>query len=297
MFNFFSKKHLSALLALLSLTGASSLTAQDYYYPQMQDDCCYSYQDCCLASCNRFYIGGFGGALYSDSTRMVQLGTAFFTEAAGGPMAIDASGNSGRNSAGFGGVQIGYEWKEKPFSLGCMGCSDWNISPAAEFEAYWYKHSKHGDLINPTTRLPEHDFVDTFPMNVGVYLLNGVFALNSCHLGQFSPYVGGGVGVANIFIRHADSLQVSPPEVGVNHFNSDRSDSSWAFAAQAKAGLRYNICDRVHLFGEYRFLYVDTSRYIFGGTITPTHAPTSPWNVEIKNICYNGFAFGLQFDL
>lgn len=280
MIKFLNKNHLSTLLAFLSLSiMSSSLVAEE---------CCYP------SKCNRFYIGAFGGGLYSNSTRIIQTGTAFFTEAEGGPLAVDARGNSNKNSSGFGGAQIGYEWSECPIYI---GCSDWNLTPAAEVEAYWYRHTKKGDLINPTNRLPEHDFVDSFSMNMGVYLLNGIFTLNNCCCEKFSPYVGGGIGVAKIFIRNAESIQISPPEFGINHFNSKPNDSDWAFAAQLKTGLRYNVCERVHLFGEYRFLYLDSSRYIFGSTVYPSHAPTSTWNVEVKNICYNAFVLGLQFDL
>lgn len=287
MFNLFSKKHLSAVLALLSLNA--SLVAEEFCYSQEIAN-----EYCCPTRCNRLYIGGFGGGLYSNSSRVVQTGTAFFTEAEGGPLAVNAHGHAKKKSTGFGGVQIGYEWTQCPLYVGCSG---WTITPAAEIEAYFYKHTRKGDLINVTDRLPEHDFVDSFPMRVGVYLVNGVLTLNHCSLGRFSPYIGGGVGAARIHVRKADSLQVSPPEAGVNHFNSDRSNSTWAFAAQAKAGLKYNICERFHLFMEYRFSFIDTSNFIFGSTNSPGHAPTSTWNVEVKDMCYNAFAIGLQYDL
>lgn len=280
MFKLFGKKPLSLLLALLSLNSFNtSLIA---------DECCY------LSPCNRFYVGGFGGGLYSNKPKMRQTGTAFFSEAEGGPLAVDARGRSKRNRTGFGGAQIGYEWRQCPFQL---GCSDWNLTPAAEIEAFFYHQKNKGDLINPTTRLPEHDFVDSFPMNVGVYLVNGVISLNNCCFQNLSPYVGGGLGAANIHVRKAKSLQVAPPEFGVNHFNAKRSDHDWTFAAQAKAGIRFNFCERIHFFGEYRFIYVQSSRFNFGSTVYPAHAPTSTWIVDINDMCYNAFVFGVQFDL
>lgn len=294
MFNFFRKNYFIVLSALLLLSNMSSLMADfgDDYYSTCCDPCNVT---CCDVSCNRLYIGGFGGGLYSDNhTRIIQRGTAFFPEAVGGPLAVDARGNTRHNSVGFGGVQVGYEWLECPLYI---GCTDWSISPTAEFEALWYSHKKRGDLINPTARLPEHDFHNSFPMNVGVYLFNGIFSLHNCCLGSFSPYVGGGIGAACISIRKARSTQISPAEPGINHFNSDRGDTSFTFAAQVKAGLRYNFCDRFHIFGEYRFLYLDSSRYILGSTNYPTHAPTSPWNIDVKDMTYNAFVFGLQFDL
>lgn len=278
MFGLFSKSRLIALLALLSMNTLNSSL--------MAGDCC----DPC--DNKRIYVGAFGGGLYSNSSKMYQLGTAFFFEDHGGPLAVNAKGHSKKTSSGFGGVQIGYEW------LNC-GCSGWSITPAVEIEAFWYNNTKKGHLDNPSNRLPEHDFLDTFRLNTGVYLANAVFSLNSHCLCGFSPYIGGGVGAARISIKNAKSIQLNFPEEGVNHFNSKRNDSSWAFAAQAKAGLRYTFCRSFHIFGEYRYLFIDSSNYIFGSTVYPEldHAVTSPWNVNIRNIQYNAFVFGIQFDL
>jgi len=287
MFNLFSKISLSALLTVVSLSVVNSMAAGECY-----DFCETSSCDLCEPS-NRMYIGGFGGGIYSNSSKMTQQGTAFFTEDEGGPLAVIAEGHTKSTSAGFGGAQIGYEWSRP------IGCSGWTLAPALELEAYWYSHTKKGHLINSTDidRLPEHDFLDTFKLNTGVYLANLVFSVNNPCFSGLTPYVGVGVGVTRISIKNADSLQVAPVEAGVNHFNSKRHDSTWAFAAQAKAGLRINICQSIHLFGEYRYLFVDSSNYIFGSTVYPTHAPTSPWNVKINNIQSNAFAVGIQFDI
>lgn len=276
----FRKNHILTLLGLLSLSTVNSSV--------MAGECCD------VPACNRTYIGGFGGGIYSNSTHMYQMGTAFFTEANGGPLAVYAHGHTKSTSSGFGGLQIGYEWSQCPYNI---GCSNWSIAPAAELEAYWYSHTKKGHLINPTTRLPEHDFLDSFHMNLGVYTANAVFSLNNSCYRSLTPYVGGGIGATRISISKADSLQTSPVEAGINHFNSRRKDSSWAFAGQVKVGLRYNFCQRFHIFGEYRYLYVDTSDYIFGSTVYTNHAPTSPWNVQIQNIQYNAFVVGIQYDL
>lgn len=279
MLGLFKIKRLSTLLALLSLTiMSSSLSAGNCY-----DSC----------NCNRFYIGGFGGGLYSNSTQVIQTGTAFFTEAEGGPLAVDARGSTSKTSTGFGGVQLGYEWSRCPIRTGCSG---WTLTPAAEIEAFFYSHTKDGALANPTTRLEEHNFIDTLPMDMQVYLVNAVFSLNNSCCGKLVPYFGGGIGPTNICIRNATSIQTDPAEA-VNHFNSNTNSSSWAFAAQVKLGLRYNIWERLHVFGEYRYLYVSSSNYIFGSTVDVAHAPTSTWNVQVRNICYNAFVFGLQYDL
>lgn len=280
MFNVFSKSRLSALCALLSLSALSS--------PLMAWECCES------SECNRIYVGVFGGGIDSNSTKVSQMGTAFFPEATGGPLAVYARGHTKKTSTGFGGAQIGYEWSQAPLNVAGSG---WTIAPAVEVEAFWHSHTKKGHLINPTDRLPEHDFADSFHMDAGVYLANALFSLNNSCFGAFSPYIGGGIGATRLSIRHATSTQTSPEELGINHFNSKRSDASWAFAAQAKAGLRYQVCQSFHIFGEYRYLFVDSSDYIFGSTVDPTHVPTSPWNVKVENIHYNAFVVGLQYDL
>lgn len=280
MYNLISKSMLSALLALVSVGAMNpSLMAQE---------------SCESSECNRIYIGAFGGELYSNSTKISQMGTAFFPEATGGPLAVLAKGDTKKNSSGFGGAQIGYEWTQCPRYI---GCSNWSLAPAAELEVYFYNHNKKGHLINDTNRLPEHDFKNSFHLNMSTCLVNAIFSLNNPCLRGFSPYIGGGIGATHICVRDAKSIQVSPKEAGINHFNSERNDSTWAFAAQAKAGIRYEICKSFHIFGEYRYLFVDSSNYIFGSTDYSTHAPTSPWNVKIKNIHYNAFAVGIQYDL
>lgn len=278
MSRLFSKGRLAALFVLVSLsTISSSLMA---------------WGSCDPCSNNRLYIGAFGGGIYSNTNKVSQFGTAFFSEVTSiGPLSIIAEGHLKKTSTGFGGVQIGYEWS-KPT------CSGWSLAPAGELEVFFFKNKKKGHLINQTViGLPEHDFLDTFHMNSSVILANAVLSLKSKCLFGFSPYVGGGIGASRISLHKADSLQVEPVEAGVNHFNSRRDDSTWAFAAQLKAGLRYSFCNLFHIFAEYRFLYVDASNYIFGATNYTTHVPTSAWNVKVRNVNYNAFAIGLQIDL
>lgn len=279
MLNLFSKGRLAALLVPLFLgTMNTSLAAWD---------CCEE------PSCNRLYIGAFGGALFSDSSEMSQMGTAFFPEASGGPLAVYGKGDSKKVTIGYGGVQVGYEWS-KGFEIGCSG---WSIAPAGELEAFFYNHKRKGELINPTDRLPEHDFLVSFNLNSSTLLANAVFSLKSCCLGDFTPYLGAGIGATHLSLKNANSEQIDPPEADINHFNSKRSDSTWAFAAQIKAGLSYTFCEKFHVFAEYRYLFIDSNNYILGSTVYPNHVPTSPWNVKVSNTHYNAFAVGLQYDL
>lgn len=281
---------LSALV--VALTMSTSLMAWDNYGVNACNPC-----DPCPCSGNRLYIGGFGGGIYSNSNKAIQMGTAYFPwndEGGDGPLTVDARGHLKSTSSGFGGVQVGYEWAGCPYTL-----ADWNLTAAAEFETLWYSHKKHGVLFNETDtdRLPEHDFLDSFHLSNTVILGNAIFAIKDVCYSGITPYFGGGIGAAHISLSKADSLQIRPIEAGVNHFNTKRNDTSWAFAAQAKAGIRYNICNSLHIFGEYRYLFIDTSNYILGSTLYPDHVHTSQWDVQLKNINYNAFAFGVQYDL
>lgn len=280
MFSSLQKGCLSALLTILSLsTLNSSLTASE----------------CCeVASCNRLYLGAFGGGLYSDTTSAYQMGTIFFVEAQGGPLAIVAKGKTNKTTSGFGGVQLGYELAQCPLNIGCSG---WSLAPAFEVEAYWYSRTTKGLLLKTTPGVGELAFDDSFHTKAGVYLANFSLSLNNSFFGSLSPYVSGGIGATRLSIENAKSFQQIPVEAGINHFNTKPSDSSWAFAAQVKTGLSYKICESFHIFAEYRYLFVDSSNYLFGSTYYEDHAATSPWNVQLKNTHYNAFAIGIQYDL
>jgi hypothetical protein len=151
--NMFHLGRLALLFALVFLGAMNfSLTA---------DECCGQ------VSCNRLYIGAFGGGIYSNSSKVDQYGTAFFSEITSiGPLSVIAKGHLNETSSVFSGVQIGYEWSE-PL------CSGWSIAPAGELEAFFFSQKKHGHFINQTVNgLPEHDFLDSFHMNSNVILAN-----------------------------------------------------------------------------------------------------------------------------
>ncbi len=79
---------LRVLFALVSLsTMNSSLTA---------------WEGCEQPSCNRLYIGAFGGGIYSNSNEATQYGTAFFSELTSiGPLSVIAEGHLNKTSIRF----------------------------------------------------------------------------------------------------------------------------------------------------------------------------------------------------
>lgn len=238
------------------------------------------------------YISAFGGRGTFFTNSISQTGTAFLSEFSGGPLAVDATGGSAHDYADMLGMNIGYRFSDLfPES------SAWNLTPALELEGY-YLHGtlSENTLVNDTTRLDAHEFDVTYPMNTGVYLINGVLNLNHGE-SKFHPYFGLGIGPAFVSINNAMSTQVDPDESGVNHYNSNPDSSSWTFATQAKLGLSYEMSERVNIFAEYRFLYLAASDYTFGSTQYSGHVETTSWNVNIDGMYYNMFVAGVQFNI
>lgn len=180
------------------------------------------------------YVGIFGGGGTANKTSIRQRGTAFFPAALGGPLFVNATGHGSIND-GIGGMIFGYECPQWMINTGLIG----NALPGIELEGYYLGGTLNGELINPTPRLPEHDFKDSFQMNNGVILVNAILSFNTFPMSRINPYIGAGVGTSIVSISNANSAQLSPPEPGINHFNSGRNASNWRFAAQGKAGLRF----------------------------------------------------------
>jgi opacity protein-like surface antigen len=222
------------------------------------------------------YVSLFGGGGFASGNSITQRGTAYFLEIAGGPLAVDASGNAGSGGVGFIGGQIGHEWSNSTIVL-----------PAVELEGFYLSNgTRSATLQNPTSRLDEHTFDDSFSMSTSVFLLNLVLSLPTSYP-NVTPYIGGGIGGARVALNGANSLQVAPPEGGVNHFNSDTDSSVFTFAAQAKAGVRITLGANTFLFGEYRYLFVGSTEHTFGSTVYPFHAETSPWTVSMDGSSYS----------
>ncbi|GEM_PF-405667 len=226
-------------------------------------------------SVNRGFYGGFlvGGGV-STNDPIVQTGTAFIPTPP--PLPVWAIGEA-KNWAGvMAGIHFGYEWSGRQ-----IGCDPrWAILPALEFEGYYLGTQQVGSLNNfdSTDRLPEHLFNYRAPLNIGVLMPNFLVTLHT-PLG-IHPYVGFGVGTAIVSNAGATSLQLAPPEPGINHFNSNPSVTDWAPAATCRAGLRFDLGNSWYLFTEYKFLAIGATDYTFGPTVYPGHPPTTAWSVH-----------------
>lgn len=239
------------------------------------------------------YLSVFGGGGALSSLSLAQLGTAFYSDTKGGPLAVNAFGQSNSLAEWMVGGSAGYYFPESAMFLGSL----WSLRPATELEGYYLgqQNLKGEDINNETTRLTEHVFSLTYPMSVGVGLVNAMASFHHEKFARWHPYVAGGIGLAAISISNATSLQKIPLEVGINHYNSDSSDSTGAFAAQAKAGLHFDWTEHVALFAEYRYLYLAGTDYTFGSTVYPQHVATSEWSVKFGSQSYNMGVVGMRY--
>lgn len=236
------------------------------------------------------YAGIFGGGGSSSHVNANQYGTAFFTEAQGGPLSVNAYGQLDHEKTAFYGVQLGYQAQEIALDRN----SQWSLVPGLELEGFiTNKRTFNGDLINNTARLPEHDFAVSYPTRKTVFLANLVLNFdNPCYF--LSPYIGFGIGNAIARISDADATQISPAEWGINHYSANSSDTDSAFAGQIKLGLNYDLSKCVSLFAEYRWLYIANTHYVFGSTVYPTHVETSSWQVNLDAQRYNLGNIGIR---
>lgn len=249
------------------------------------------------------YLGAFAGGGAITSVSLYQQGTALYPYGAGtgyidnaGPLAVNATGTSKSTSAWFVGGHVGYRW---PVLLSNYMGSNWAFAPASELEGYYMGGTtiQGDDLNNATARLVEHDFFVSYPLKTGVVLVNAVLNANHAALGKFHPYIGAGIGAAVISISGATSVQKSPSEPGINHYNSDPNDTSTAFAVQPKIGVTFDLSANTSLFVEYRFLYLAATNFTFGSTSYPTHVATTNWDVKLGAQYYNMGSAGIHFDL
>jgi len=242
----------------------------------------------------KVYFGIFGGGGSSEQVRINQSGSIFFVEATGGPLAVNTFGHTNSRDVGLVGGQLGYQWLD--ISVNSLN-HQINLTPAVELEGYYVgKSSFNSYSVNSdTTRIIEQDFFVSYPMSTGVFLANTVLNFNSASYARWRPYVGAGIGAAVLSISNADSLQLSPVEPNINHYNGNPNVKGSAFAAQTKVGLNFALSEHVSLFAEYRWLYIASTNFTFGSTVSPEHAPTSGWNVNFGPQRYNMGSGGIRF--
>ena len=239
------------------------------------------------------YFGLFGGLGSSNAPKLIQNGSAYYSaNNKGGTFYVEAMGSASTPSAGgLGGGQIG---KEIPGQLQLS--KDSHLTLATEFEGYYlYSNLVGHDIDNDTSRLDEHDFKISLPINNGLFFGNVIFKFKNDAFELFQPYVGLGLGGSYMKFSGASSEQTSPPEVGINHFNSNPNAYAGAFAVQPKVGFFHALDKHWSISAEYRFLYIADSNMTFGSTVYPSHIGTSNWNVFLGSQYINLGSIGFQY--
>ena len=276
-------KKLTFIFTALALCGvASASTYADSSAPE----------SAMPAEERHLYVSAFGGwgSFYADSIN--QSGVEFFSESEGGPLSVDANGDGSHSTAHMLGMNIGYKFSELSPTA-----ASWHFTPAIELESYYVTGTQSSNnLVNNTDRLEARAFDATYPMDTGVFLLNGVLNLSHGE-SKIHPYAGLGVGLAFVSIEGATATQTDPSEPGINDYNSNQNASSWTFAAQTKLGVSYEVSERANIFLEYRFLYLAPSDYTFGNTQYSTNVVTTDWDVSVGDMYYNMLVVGVQFDM
>lgn len=238
-----------------------------------------------------FYVGIFGGVSSSNKFNVSQYGTAYYIEADGGPLAVNAFGNANSETSAFYGAQLGYHAPTIQLS------PQWTLTPAAELEGFAISNNTfNASLVNDSDRLAVHAFNTSYPISENVFLANAVFNFNYPRF-VVQPYVGLGIGAAVLRIAGADATQIAPPEAGVNHYNANPSDSTSTFAGQFKLGVNYDINQYFSIFGEYRYLYLASTGFVFGSTVYAAHPATSSWQVNFDAQKFNMLDVGLRVNI
>lgn len=246
------------------------------------------------------YVSVFGGAGTSNNVSVRQFGTNYYIEAVGGSMAINAFGSAQSGTVPIVGGNAGYQWSQIAFTSSSILSG---ISPATELEGYYIGkatltgHAVDNGIIRPD--LSEHNFLVTYPITTSVFLINAIANLDLAGHPNWHPYVGAGFGAGMFSITNAVSTQLDPnlADIGVNHYNSNPNSSASTFAGQVKAGLSIDISDHFSVFGEYRWLSLASSNYIFGSTVYVDHAATSSWLVNLGTQIYNYGSAGIRYRL
>jgi opacity protein-like surface antigen len=123
---------------------------------------------------------------------------------------------------------------------------------------------------------------DRVSLQSGIFLANAYYDMNQ--FGRLRPYIGGGIGFA------INDLDREGKIAGESNSISLDSDTSYTFAAQATAGVSYQVRDGTHLDFNYRYLFV-------GGTESRTSVYGVKSIVDIEDQHEHYLRAGLRWDI
>lgn len=195
------------------------------------------------------YVGVFGGSTTSQDAEMT---VDYMTH----ELVYDVLPNDNAFVMGF---EVGYSWRTKHY-----------LELSLEFEGLFSSTEASAALSNtgnegaPITR--GNVVTARTDINYAAFMLNGVMTLDLRKLKpriggwipRLRPYVGGGIGGAQVWFRNQEISTVggllgfdTPSDVDV--FSTDE----FVFAYQIFAGLQIQITDKLAVYGEYRKLMLE----------------------------------------
>ncbi len=189
------------------------------------------------------YVGVFGG---STTSQDADLSINYTTHT----VDYDVLAADGAFLLGF---EVGYSWKTKFF-----------VELGLEFEGFFSSTEVSALISDDNAGVPiKLSDVGTAKadMNYAAFMLNGQLTLDLSRLKpriggwlpRLRPYVGGGIGGAQLWFRNQESQSVGdllgvPTVASVDAFSTDQ----FVFASQFFAGLQIKVSDKLTIYGEYR---------------------------------------------
>ncbi len=189
------------------------------------------------------YVGVFGGATTSEggNLELDYLGKTL------GYDLLEDDGNM------FVGIEVGYSWKTKYF-----------LEFGLEFEGIFSSSEVGGFLSDANAGVPialSDVATASADLNYAAFMLNGVVTLDLKKLKpriggivpKIRPYIGGGVGGAQVWFRN-QTIQTVGDLAGIPTAPSSSpfAVDEFVFACQLFGGVEIQINDKVAIYGEYR---------------------------------------------
>jgi opacity protein-like surface antigen len=220
------KLTLAALLALVTLTVHAGTDSKDMKSMTQASQ---------PGSDAGFYVAAYGGVNFSTDygNKRTVLSTAGGSNINVTPDAIHS------DVGGVGGIKGGYNFESFGVAEGLR------LQPAVEVEGLYIGMRSKDTFGTPGGA----SFNDTTSYNNAAGLVNGIirFKIADGCLSHFVPYIGVGAGVEYV-TSHTDLSS----NTGIHPGNAGDQDID--FAAQALAGVDYNLNQHWTLFTEYKFV-------------------------------------------
>ena len=180
----------------------------------------------------------------------------------------NTSSNNTSHVGGVGGLKLGYKFQPCPIIA-----TGFALQPAVEFDGYFLQNKlgQSGTFTQPAVPIiggpvPANVAVSSNGRSTnGAFLINAVLRVKTpCGV---TPYVGLGVGGEYLDTTRSFSSTLEFPGIANFPVNNSvsRSDQCLSFAAQAIAGVDYELNKHWSLFAEYKFLAAIEPSFTYNG--------------------------------